>query len=68
MSKSTPKFVCCLLKTKAHHHICFWDILSVDHVGVSNAQLVKEQDPLAARYNERSVAEQNSLGMLADQR
>ena len=29
-----------------------------DHVGVSNAQLVKEGVPIAAKYKERSVAEQ----------
>lgn len=32
-----------------------------DHVGVSNAQLVKEGVPIASKYNGRSVAEQNSL-------
>ena len=36
-------------------------IHDVDHVGVSNAQLVKEACPLVDRYGERSVAEQNSL-------
>ena len=39
---------------------------SVDHVGVSNAQLVKEKVPLAAHYNDRSVAEQNSLDLSWD--
>lgn len=39
---------------------------SVDHVGVSNAQLVKERVPLAAHYNARSVAEQNSLDLSWD--
>ena len=34
-----------------------------DHVGVSNAQLVKEGVPIAAKYKERSVAEQNSLDL-----
>ena len=34
-----------------------------DHTGVSNAQLVKEGVPLAKKYNDRSVAEQNSLDL-----
>lgn len=34
-----------------------------DHVGVSNAQLVKEDVSILARYGERSVAEQNSLDL-----
>ena len=33
----------------------------VDHVGVSNHQLVKEKSPLAALYKNKSVAEQNSV-------
>lgn len=37
-------------------------IHDVDHYGVSNVQLVKEQDPLAQKY-QRSVAEQNSLDL-----
>ena len=41
-------------------------IHDVDHVGVSNAQLVKEGVPLAFRYSERSVAEQNSLDLSWD--
>ena len=36
-------------------------IHDADHQGVSNAQLVKEGVPLAAKYERRSVAEQNSL-------
>ncbi|CAB9501451.1 Receptor-type guanylate cyclase gcy [Seminavis robusta] len=36
-------------------------IHDVDHVGVSNAQLVKEGVPIAKMYKGRSVAEQNSL-------
>ncbi|CAB9502617.1 Receptor-type guanylate cyclase gcy [Seminavis robusta] len=38
-------------------------IHDVDHVGVSNAQLVKEGVPIAKLYKERSVAEQNSLDL-----
>ncbi|CAB9516338.1 Receptor-type guanylate cyclase gcy [Seminavis robusta] len=41
-------------------------IHDVDHVGVSNAQLVKEEVPLVDRYGERSVAEQNSLDLSWD--
>ena len=33
----------------------------VDHTGVPNAQLVKEEDPIAVRYCNKSVAEQNSV-------
>lgn len=36
-------------------------IHDVDHQGVPNAQLVQEQSPLAAVYNNKSVAEQNSV-------
>ena len=36
-------------------------IHDVDHVGVPNAQLIKEYASIAAVYNNRSVAEQNSL-------
>ncbi|CAB9515789.1 Receptor-type guanylate cyclase gcy [Seminavis robusta] len=38
-------------------------IHDADHVGVSNAQLVKEGTDLAVRYEGRSVAEQNSLDL-----
>ena len=38
-------------------------IHDVDHTGVSNAQLVKDQAPIAKKYKERSVAEQNSLDL-----
>lgn len=38
----------------------------MDHVGVSNAQLVKEGVSIAAQYNDRSVAEQNSLDLSWD--
>lgn len=36
-------------------------IHDVDHSGVPNAQLVKEHTSLAAAYNNKSVAEQNSV-------
>jgi 3'5'-cyclic nucleotide phosphodiesterase len=36
-------------------------IHDVDHRGVSNAQLMKEEEVLAKRYNCKSVAEQNSV-------
>ena len=38
-------------------------IHDVDHVGVSNAQLMQEEDPLVAVYGGRSVLEQNSLAL-----
>lgn len=41
-------------------------IHDVDHVGVSNAQLVKENDRLARIYRNQSVAEQNSVNLAWD--
>jgi class 3 adenylate cyclase len=38
-------------------------IHDVDHTGVSNAQLVKEQKRIAVVYNNKSVAEQNSTDL-----
>jgi hypothetical protein len=38
-------------------------IHDVDHTGVPNAQLIKEDNEIAGYYNNRSVAEQNSLGV-----
>jgi 3'5'-cyclic nucleotide phosphodiesterase len=35
--------------------------LQVGHTGVPNSQLVKEQAPTAQKYQDRSVAEQNSI-------
>jgi len=35
----------------------------VDHRGVPNSQLIKEQTPLATTYKEKSVAEQNSIDL-----
>jgi 3'5'-cyclic nucleotide phosphodiesterase len=47
-------------------------IHDVDHAGVPNAQLIKEEDPIAVRYKHKSVAEQNSvqlaLGILSEHR
>lgn len=46
-------------------------IHDVDHPGVPNAQLIKENKDLASRYSFRSVAEQNSVdlawGLLTDE-
>lgn len=36
-------------------------IHDTDHPGVSNAQLVKENSPIAVLYHDKSVAEQNSV-------
>ena len=36
-------------------------IHDVNHVGVSNTQLAKEEVPIAGRHKGRSMAEQNSL-------
>lgn len=41
-------------------------IHDVDHVGVPNAQLIKERAPVAIKYRGRSVAEQNSLAISWD--
>ena len=38
-------------------------IHDVQHEGISNRQLVKEGHPLAMRYNDRSILEQNSLSL-----
>jgi len=38
-------------------------IHDADHPGVPNTQLVKEKVPLASRYKEKSVAEQNSVDL-----
>ena len=38
----------------------------MDHQGVSNAQLVKEGLPVAKKYHDRTVAEQNSLDLSWD--
>ena len=38
-------------------------IHDLDHSGVPNATLVKEGDPLAAKYKNKSVAEQNSVDL-----
>ena len=46
-------------------------IHDVDHEGVPNATLIQEEAPIAAAYDNRSVAEQNSLdlswGLLMDE-
>lgn len=44
---------------------CAWSALihDVDHTGVPNTQLVKENTTLAQLYKNRSVAEQNSLDL-----
>lgn len=36
-------------------------IHDVDHIGVSNFQLIKEQSPIAGLYKNKSVSEQNSV-------
>jgi len=38
-------------------------IHDADHPGVPNSTLVKEEDPLAAKYDNKSVAEQNSVDL-----
>jgi hypothetical protein len=43
-----------------HNRFLPWVHLKVDHVGVSNAQLVVEGSRLARIYKSQSVAEQNS--------
>lgn len=41
-----------LCRTDSHHS---------DHQGVSNVQIGKENEEMAARYENKSIAEQNSL-------
>ena len=50
------------------HFACFFTALihDMDHQGVPNATLVREQDVLAKVYGAKSVAEQNSVGMAWD--
>ncbi|CAB9509228.1 Receptor-type guanylate cyclase gcy [Seminavis robusta] len=45
------------------HFACVLSALihDVDHPGVSNTVLVNENDPIAVKYNQKSVAEQNSV-------
>lgn len=38
-------------------------IHDIDHPGVPNAQLIKEGDPMAKQYNNKSIAEQNSVDL-----
>lgn len=38
-------------------------IHDVDHAGVSNFQLILERNPIAAKYKEKSIAEQNSVDL-----
>ncbi|CAB9514142.1 Receptor-type guanylate cyclase gcy [Seminavis robusta] len=47
------------------HFACAWSALihDVDHLGVPNTQLVEEKTETSIRYNNRSVAEQNSLDL-----
>jgi len=43
---------------------CFSAIIhDLDHTGVPNTVLVKEENPLAHKYNNKSVAEQNSVDL-----
>jgi hypothetical protein len=47
-----------------HFAIVFAALIhDVDHTGLPNAQLVKDGHELAAKFNQRSVAEQNSVHM-----
>lgn len=76
---STNKLLDIVLKEKADERISTFGIKSnpllqlalvfsalihdVDHQGISNLQLVEEEDELAIRYNDQSVAEQQSLAI-----
>jgi 3'5'-cyclic nucleotide phosphodiesterase/Adenylate and Guanylate cyclase catalytic domain len=46
-----------------HHRPSFPFERAVDHLGVPNAQLVKEKADVAERYRNQSVAEQNSVDL-----
>jgi 3'5'-cyclic nucleotide phosphodiesterase len=41
-------------------------IHDLDHYGVSNSQLIKEDSPIARKYRNKSVAEQNSVDLAWD--
>lgn len=43
--------------------LCSFSLDPSDHPGVPNSILVKEEDPLAAKYKGKSVAEQNSVDL-----
>ena len=47
------------------HFACILSALihDVDHQGVSNMQLIQENDPLVDAYNGKSMAEQNSVDL-----
>jgi hypothetical protein len=47
------------------HFACILAALihDMDHLGVPNSTLVKEDHPLSAKYNGKSVAEQNSVDL-----
>jgi hypothetical protein len=47
------------------HFACVLSALihDVDHPGVPNMTLVKEKDPMAARFSNKSIAEQNSVDL-----
>eukprot|EP00977_Amphora_coffeiformis_P008101 scaffold1815_cov208-Amphora_coffeaeformis.AAC.4 len=66
INQIAKKTVCVPSLTPAlpdHRSACAYSALihDVDHVGVPNTQLVKEQAAVASLYGPRSVAEQNSL-------
>ena len=44
-------------------HLTITLAITVDHTGVPNAQLIKENADIAEYYKNRSVAEQNSLDL-----
>ena len=59
---------CHYQKTQSTNHIFvyFFLNLAVDHRGCSNQQLMKEDPALASTFNNKSIAEQNSVTLAWD--
>jgi 3'5'-cyclic nucleotide phosphodiesterase len=55
-----------MVETKTETKLFLFSASQVDHTGVPNAQLVKEQAKVAVAYNGKSVAKQSSLNVAWD--
>lgn len=60
---SNPGFICGLFETVQFAIVFSALIHDMDHNGVSNLQLIKEESRVAALYDNKSVAEQNSVDL-----
>ncbi|KAL7558130.1 hypothetical protein ACA910_013186 [Epithemia clementina (nom. ined.)] len=68
LSAKHNNFIAGVTSDPMTHFACFFTALihDIDHQGVPNATLVKEQSVLANVYGSKSVAEQNSVGIAWD--